>query len=77
MIHENWRYILPMWISDLVYSLSDEGRELYKVSPELIAVFKSRMKNIVANVGRDEVKRLCENDGLYLDDEFFDSLEKQ
>lgn len=76
-MHANWKVALPMLLSDLVYWYSKEGSEVYKLSDEIKDQVKRRLNNIVANVGREEVRELCAEDGFYLNDEWFDTLEKE
>lgn len=73
--HDNWNVALPMLVSDLVYWLSDdENLKDLKITPQFKQVVRDRLKNIVANVGKEDLKELCAKDGIYLDDEFFESL---
>lgn len=73
-LHKNWEVALPMMLTDLVYWLSTEGQAVYKVSPEITGQLKRRLRNIVTNVGRDQVRDLCAKDGFYLNNEWFERL---
>ncbi len=75
-LHKNWKYNLPMLVTDLVYWTSEEGIKVFKISPEMVEQIKRRLSIIIANVGKQEIKDICANDGFNLLDQWFEELHK-
>jgi len=73
-MHDNWRIALPMLLTDLIYWQTEEGKKTYSISAKLLEQIKYRLRNIIANVGQDEVKELAAHDGFSLDDDWFKEL---